>query len=198
MRRPRDQRGFSFAEVLVTMVFALWLALMLQQFQRTISFSVQAQEQRGQAQELARIGIDLMARELRLAGYSGAGTPLLPLRIAGPTTIEVQADLNGNGAVTDSNEVVNYSYDAAKQALMRSTSGGSPQPMVDHVPAGAFQLEYHDGAGTVLAGTLTAAARAQVREVVIRLGVEFPLRYPAPHSVVVSHTERVQLRNAGL
>ena len=141
---------------------------------------------------------DLMARELRVAGYGGNGVVLSALRAAAPDSVEVQADLNGDGDTTDANEIVGYRYDPTKQALMRSTGGGSPQPLVDHVPAGAFTLRYRDGAGVSLTGTLDAASRAQVREVEIQLGVEFPADPGQHRTVLVTHSERVELRNAGL
>ena len=198
MRRARDQRGFSLAEVLVSTVIALWLALILHEFHRAVSRSVWAQEQRSQAQQIARVAADLMARELRVAGYGGNGVALATLRVAAPDQVEVQADLNGDGDTADANEIVGYRYDPTKQALMRSTGGGSPQPLVDHVPSGAFSLLYRDEAGTPLTGTLDAAARAQVREVEIHLGVEFPADPTQQRTVLVTHIERVQLRNAGL
>lgn len=198
MTQGRDQRGFSLAEILVSMVVALWLTIMLHEFHRVVARSVLAQEQRSQAQQLARVTVELMARELRLGGYSDAGAPLPPLRTATPESIEAQADLNGDGDTDDANELVGYSYDATRQALMRSTSGGSPQPLVDHVPPGAFRLQYRDRAGVLLTGTLNAATLAQVRDLDISLGVEFTPDPTQPQTILVTHRARVQLRNGGL
>ena len=59
----RKQRGFSLPEVLVSMFFLSLFSVMLHQFNRAVLRSVRLQEARGEAQEVARIAIDVMTLE---------------------------------------------------------------------------------------------------------------------------------------
>jgi len=191
------QRGFSLPEVLVSMFFLSLFSVMLYQFNRAVLRSVRLQEMRGEAQEVARIAIDVMTRELRLSGYGGAGTPLPCLGVATPERVEVQADLNGDGDTGDANEIVTYAYDLEREALMRATGNAPPQPMVEHVPEGSFLLRYRDGSNVLLDGELDEATRARVRQIEISLQVVYPNPDPAQAApLLVSQHGTVELRNA--
>ena len=191
------RRGFSLPEVLVSTFFLTLFSVMLYQFNRAVLRSVRLQEVRGEAQEVARIAIDVMTRELRLSGYGGAGVPLPRLRAAGPERVEVQADLNGDGDTGDANEIVTYAYDLERETLMRATGTAPPQPMVEHVPEGNFLLRYRDDSNVLLEGELDEATRARVRQIEIGLRVVYPNPDPAPAApIVVTQHATVELRNA--
>ncbi len=193
----REPGGFSLAEVLVSTFFLSLFAAMLFQFNRAVLSSVRLQETCGEAQETARVAIDVMTRELRSSGYSGRGLPLVGLRIATSEHVELQADLNGDGDTDDANEVVGYAYDAERAALVRSTGNAPPQPMLDHVPDGGFLLHYRDGNNLQLPDDLDAAARARVHQVEISLRVVYPNPNPGQSApVIVRQHGVVQLRNA--
>jgi hypothetical protein len=182
---------------LISMFFLGLFAAMLFQFNRAVLSSVRLQETCGEAQETTRIVIDMMTRELRLSGYSGRGARLAGLRVATSERLELQADLNGDGDTDDANEVVGYSYDAERAALLRATGNAPPQPMLDHVPAGGFVLGYRDGNNVSLSGDLDAAARARVHQVEIGLHVVYPNPNPGQTTpVIVRQHGVVELRNA--
>ncbi len=188
--------GFSLPEVLVSTFFVGFFGLMLHEFHRTVLKSVRTQEEVAQAQLAARVAIEMMSHELRVSGYSGAGQPLVGLRVATPQRIDIQADLTGDGDTDDANEVVSYRYDSSREALMRATGGAAPQPMVERVPAGLFTLRYRDQAGGELTGDLDATARGRVRAIEITLGVVCITTDPAlPTARVIVETGRIQLRN---
>lgn len=178
------------------MFFAVLFAAMLHQFNRAVLRAVRVQEELGGTQQAARVVTEMMTHELRLAGYNGAGQMLARLRIANPQEIEFQADLNGDGDTDDSNEVIGYRYDKTREAVMRSTGGGAPQPLVDHVPADGFALRYRDNAGVELVGDLSRTQRDRVRLVEINLGVTYVNPDPAqPGSRVLAYTVVAELRN---
>jgi hypothetical protein len=188
--------GFSLPEVLVSVFFAVIFGAMLHEFNRAVFRSVQIQTLRTEAQETARIAVETMARELRAGGYSGSGTPLAPLRLASADAIEIISDLNGDGDTDDANEVIAYSYDETRQAIMRATGNAAPQPMVDHVPAGGFNLSYRDDQGELHPDAADASARARVREVEIKLSVQYydPIS-AGSMPVMVNQTASARLRN---
>ena len=194
--RRLDSRGVSLPEALVSTFFAVLFAAMMQQFNRSVLRAVRGQEELGGAQQAARVVTEIMTHELRLAGFSGAGQPLARLRVASPQVIEIQADLNGDGDIDDSNEIIGYRYDETREALMRSTGSAAPQPLIDHVPAEDFTLRYRDDAGVELTGDLSPAQRDRVRLVEINLGVTYVSPDPAqPGTRVLRHTVFAELRN---
>lgn len=102
-------------------------------------------------QQYARSAMDLVSRELKMAGYDPRrvnqdhlsendfiGVPV------DSTQLTIRADLNGNGVTTDSNESIVFSHDPEALSLRRSTGGGR-QPVAENIEA--FSLMYFDREG---------------------------------------------------
>jgi len=103
-----------------------------------------------------RAAMEMVTREIRMAGYNPAGTNFDGITYD-PTQVQIRADLNGNGDTADAHETIVYAYNPATQQLLRETDGSS-QPIADHIQAFAF--DYVDGAGT---STTTTAHIRQIR-----------------------------------
>lgn len=197
-RRQLAANGFSLPEVMVSSFFVVLFGLLLHEFHRGALRSVRTQEEISQAHDSARVVIEVMTHELRLAGYSAAGQSLTGLSVATPERIEIQCDLDGDGDTDDANEVIDYRYDGTREAVMRATGGGTPQPMLDRVPSGGFTLRYLDRDAIELPGDLDATARQRVRRVEISLAVTYVSPDPALSARVLRHTANVELRNRAL
>src|SRR6266446_8223224 len=91
-----------------------------------------------------RAAMEMVTREIRMAGYNPAGTNFDGITYD-PTHVQIRADLNGDGDTADAHETIVYAYNPATQQLMRETDGSS-QPIADHIQA--FTFDYVDGAGT--------------------------------------------------
>ena len=166
MRRSgQPQRGTSLVELLVSTLFLSILMAISYTFARAALMTVRVQEVKSEAQEATVMALDIMARELRMAGFSADGAALPPLRVAAPERVEVVSDLNGDGDTADSNERVAYSYDDTSHQLMRATGGASPQPFIRNVPPAGFHLSYFDAAGTEIPAGSTGMASTQLRRV---------------------------------
>lgn len=120
----RDERGFTFTELLVTMMimtavmFALYSIFDISI--RVFSFG----NDKVEAVENARLGLERMQREVRAAypqdklGDNDDGTLL---RTGSDCdTISFGLDVNGNRVVDDPAEVVTYERDVAARTLMRN------------------------------------------------------------------------------
>jgi type IV pilus assembly protein PilW len=117
-----------------------------------------AQEQVNEMQQNARGAIDLMAREIKLAGYDPIGTAIttsngIPYS---PTQLEILADLDGDGDTADVNERVFYRFDQANKRILRET-GGVTTTLADNISA--FGFSYRDSTGVE---TSTTAAIRQI------------------------------------
>lgn len=172
MKHRGAQDGFSLVELLVSITLLGLFTGAMHQLARGLLRAEHVLEVASEAQQSARIGIQLIVRELRGAGFAPAA-PLRPaLRAASRDGVGVASDLNGDGDTDDSNERVEYRFDAAKRALMRVLGGGSPQPMLMDVES--LDLTYLDANGVAvpLSGSAVAAADlARIRRVDVQLAV---------------------------
>lgn len=175
-----DARGFTLVELLVSLLISAMFAVGVQQFARSMLRGVRVLEAAAEAQEAARLGAQLIAGDLRDAGFSPAGGLGNGLRRAAIDAVAMARDLNGDGDSDDANEAVAYHWAADRGALMRAPGGAPPQPLLGDVPEGGLRLTYvgADGAPLAAGGELDAAQRARVRQVMVRLVVEVP--HPDP------------------
>jgi type IV pilus assembly protein PilW len=111
----------------------------------------------------ARVVVDLVSRELLMAGYDPRGmnrdsdfTNDFNGITYDPGRLSIKADLNGNGSISDANESIMFVYDAAAHVLRRNTGGGN-QPFGENIEA--FSVDYLDQAGSP---TLDSKAIRQV------------------------------------
>jgi type II secretory pathway pseudopilin PulG len=177
-----NQRGFSLVELLVSLTLTMAFAAVLQTFSRTILHGAGVLEVASETQEAARIGVQLVTRDLRGAGFHARGGSLEAIPFARADAVGISMDLNGDGDVSDSNEKIAYSFDAEKQALMRTLGDGSPQPMLNDLAPDGLYLSYFDASGNLLPVGETGLAdadRASVRRIDVTLRIESPNPDPA-------------------
>lgn len=202
MNRPRaldSQMGMTLAEVLVaTAAFALFAAT-AQRFMVTTLRGVRVLEVTSEAHEAARVGVQLMVRDLREAGFNPAGTSWSGITLAQRDAIRIARDLDGDGETDDSNERVSYSLHADPPTLMRGQGKAPAQPMLADLAAEGLEFIYFDDEGLAIplppAG-LSASQRAQIHRVDVRLLIE--MRHPDPSYEVPIRslqTASVHLRN---
>ncbi len=147
LRHARNQ-GFTLVELLVAIGLGMSVLAIL-----TTTFIAQArvynaQEQIKEMEQTARGVVDVITRELKMAGYkpnggSFAGVPY----DAGQ--LRIQADLDGNGVIPASGttfEDIRYTFDGANLRIMRQEGpGGSIESMANNVTAFNFSYVKADG-----------------------------------------------------
>ena len=144
-------KGFTLVEVL--------LALALSTLTLGAIYSLYVSQVRAQVvhenlldmQQQARAVLDLVSRELRMAGYDPRGVNRDGVSgndfygvTVDATQLIIKADLDGNGSPVDSNESIVFSHDASTLTLRRNTGGGR-QPFGDNIEA--FLVKYFDNEG---------------------------------------------------
>ena len=150
-----NQRGVTLPELLIALALGLLTigavyGVYLNQVKRQI-----VQEDVLAMQQTARAALDMMAREIRMAGYDPMGVnrdadPSNDFHGLSyhPTELRVRADLNGNGVLTgpkDRNESIVYLYDDSTSTLRRKVGKGGRQPVAEHIQA--FSFSYRDALG---------------------------------------------------
>jgi len=114
-----------------------------------------AQDHAVEMDQTARTIMTMISRELRMAGYN----PVQGVSFNGitydPVQLRIQADLNGNGVRTDTNEDITYSFDAANRRLLRT----APNSLIVFQNIQDFTFSYLNSSGNL---TTTSADIRQV------------------------------------
>src|SRR5690606_23871960 len=113
----RNCRGATLVELLISLLAFALFATGVQQFSRTMLRGVRVLEAAAEVEEAARLGSQLIAGDLRDAGFSPLGTLGTGVQVAAPDAVALRRDLNGDGDSDDPNEAVAYRYVAARRQL---------------------------------------------------------------------------------
>ena len=165
---PRSQTPSRQGFTLIEMVVALGLSLVTVSAVYSLYINeLKAQnvrEDRLEMQQQARVVIDVVSRELLMAGYDPRGVNNdvdLTNDFQGitydPNRLIIKADLNGNGLIVDPNESITFVYDPKTYTLRRNTGGGN-QPFGENIES--FLVEYLAQDGNP---TLNSASIQQVK-----------------------------------
>ena len=127
-----------------------------------------AQDRAVEMDQTARTIMTMISRDLRMAGYNPVRGISFNGIIYDPVQLRIRADLNGNGVLTDTNEDVTYSYDAANLRLLRT----APNNVIVFRNIQAFTFSYLDGNGSP---TTTSAG---IRQVLVSIKVRADYRDP--------------------
>lgn len=153
MIKIHRQSGLTIIELMIALAISgLLLAGMVMAFTAQ-SKSYNTQQEITTLQQNMWATLQLMSREIKMAGFNPngiAGTPATGpgsapgVAVASASTLEIDQDLNHNGAITDTaadpNEHIVYSYSAAG-GLTRSSNGGGAQQIMNNVTNMAFEYQ---------------------------------------------------------
>lgn len=149
----KQQIGFTLIELLISLAIGSLLLTGIYNFYITQSKIHAVREQVAEMHQNARIGMALMSREIRMAGYDLMGCNCAGIFTPTADTIRVKMDLNEDGDVDDPDEDITYSlYDSGGDGdldLGRKPGGGSNDPAAENVESLAFEYMLADGSTTV-------------------------------------------------
>jgi len=165
-------RGFTLVELLIAMAVGMIVLGATYSLFTIQSKQLGNQDVIAEMQQNARIAMDMVSREVRMAGYNPTGaTPKPGIITAGANSITFTTDItntagtgNPDGLTDGPNEYITYDLytSGVVQALGRkSTSSASRQPVVEYVDLLSFT--YLDANGTA------TATLANIREIQITI-----------------------------
>ncbi|MBC8418612.1 MAG: prepilin-type N-terminal cleavage/methylation domain-containing protein [Desulfobacterales bacterium] len=158
----KKERGFTLIELLIAMALALVLITSLSSAFISQRKIYAAQEQVSEMIQNARAAMDMISRELKMAGYdpTGSGSFSLPYN-SDTSTVDIYADIDGDGSITTSTgskDHITYSKATGEEIIRRNTNtGGGAQQLAENIQA--FTIAYYDSAGNA---TTTAADIRQI------------------------------------
>ncbi len=147
MIKANNQSGLTLIELMISMVIAgMLLGIMVLAFTAQ-SKTYNTQQEVSTLQEDMKAALQVMSRDVRMAGYnpagiSGASVP--SVTAATLTTFHATQDLDGSGVLSDfPEEDVLYSFitpaAGSTASLMRTTNGVAAQPVIDNLTHVGFQ-----------------------------------------------------------
>jgi type IV pilus assembly protein PilW len=147
----RKNSGFSLVELLVAMVLgiivlgATYSLFLVQQRIFTV------QEDYLELQQSLRAAVELMTREISMAGYNPTGNAAAGIVTAGTTSLVFTMDITNDsgtgppdGDTNDANENITYSLytaDGVTRLGRRSSAGAAFQPLADNITVLTFAYE---------------------------------------------------------
>ena len=183
--------GFTLVEVLMSLAILSVLFGTIYRTFDTFNRSYANENVKAGVQQKSRIGIDLMARDVRLAGLDPLGSAGAGFNPTNTNTSSVQftADLNYDGDLADPFEDMIYALNG--NLLQQTTDLGSgpvTATLLDNVTALTFT--YLDQADNLLPEPIAAD---QIRTVIISLTMQRPAGRDG--TVSRTYTSRVRCRN---
>lgn len=158
----KEEAGFTLVELMAAMVIAVVVMAGIYSAYYSQQKNATAQEQTAEMRQNLRAGLDLMAREIRMAGYDPTQSANAGITAAASNSITFTEDLNGDGDTGDADE--NITYSLSGMDLQRSG-----QVVAENIDA--LNFVYLDGSGNVTANLndiravqITMVARAGKRD----------------------------------
>lgn len=192
-RTHAGPRGFSLVELLIALVVGLVVLGAMYNVFTIQNKTFDNQEEIVAMQQSVRAGMDMMAREVGMAGYDPCGVNSdtdTSNNFFGVTVnnaqLQIKSDLNGNdplsnncqspylGIDTTSQENIIYAYDSANRRITRNIGAGA-QTFVENVELFTFAYLKRDG---VTPATASADVR-QIRITITGRTAKPDLNYPA-------------------
>ena len=191
------EEGFTMVELLISILVstivlgAISAAFVLQ------NKSYAKQEQVVDVQENARAALQLMTKELLMAGYDPSGNANAGILVADDDRVQFTMDLDQDEAVTGSGENITYALDTTENQVTRTSGGGSAQPIGESIQALSFK--YFDSDDLELT---SVPLNSSDREEVTRVSVELEPLFPQSLSFNIrgdgTYNDFVRLAHAGV
>jgi type IV pilus assembly protein PilW len=152
-------RGFTLVELLAAIFIAAILMAGLYSVFVSQQEAYSAQERIAEMNQNIRAAMDLMTREIRLAGYKKAGATFNGIATAQPSTVRILADLDQSGDTLGTNEDITYSYNAGTMQIWRNAVD---LPIAENITNLTFAYTLADGTTTGSPADMTTIRKVTV------------------------------------
>ena len=188
--RRLSHAGFSMIELMIVIgVLAILFTFIYKGFERLNRYYT-AENVKAGTQQSVRIGVEMMAKDIRLAGLDPLGTAGAGIVAASPTSLHFRADVNFDGDVAGPFEDMTYglNLDGTCATCLQQTNQAVTDTLLGDV--NALVLTYFDNTGAVIPTADLAARLADIRTV----GIALTVNRPTGREGIVSRTYTTQVR----
>ena len=155
-------RGVTLIELIIAMVIFSIVMAAIYGVYSSYSKTAAIQTASAWAQQNVRGGIELMIRDIRMAGLDASGTAGAGIETADPRKIRVTADRNGNGDI-DNTDFERVSYTLSRKDLRRILYEGTDSQNTATIIEDVRNLSFdYSGSGvTIFLAVEEPAGRAE-------------------------------------
>ena len=162
-RKPPNNGGVTLIELMIALALGMIGMASVATTFTTQTRAYSAQEQINQMEQNARGALDIMSREIKMAGYKPNGGSVTGVVSYTSTSLTIQADLNADGAISTSasdHEQIAYAYDSTNKKITRQVGGATAATLAENISAFAFT--YYQASGTTTATSATNIRRIKI------------------------------------
>jgi type IV pilus assembly protein PilW len=146
-------------ELLIAIATSLFILAGIYSVFQSQQVAFSSQEQINEMNQSIRAVMDLMTREVRLAGYKTSTSIFNGVATAQPSTIRLVADINQDGNILGDSEDVTYSYDVNTLRICRN---GINLPVAENITDLTFVYTLADGTTTSSPGDLASIRKVGI------------------------------------
>jgi type IV pilus assembly protein PilW len=161
-----ENRGFTLVELMVAVAISGIVAAVISSAYISQRRTSIAQEQVVEMQQNIRAGLDILERDIRMAGYDPTKNVPTPKNIISATinTVQISSDLNSDEDIIDTGENLTYSLYIASDGIQKlgrndNTGGLGNQAVAESIDALEFYYTLTNGTQT------TAPTAAQLNDI---------------------------------
>ena len=165
--RPRVDSGFTLIELMVSIAIGLVVLASVATTFTSQTRAYSAQEQINQMEQNLRGALDIMTREIKMAGYRPNGGTVTGVVSYTSTSLTIQADIDGNGTLLASgsgsdtaNEQIVYVYDSVNKKITRQVGSGTAATLAENISG--FTFTYYQSSGATLATSASNIRRIKI------------------------------------
>lgn len=138
----KNEPGFTLIELMIAVAIAGILMVSIYNLYISQSSTYTVQELVSEMQQNARVAMDIISRDIRMAGYDPTGGGGFTGLTIGGSQIQIRADLNGDGATSDSDEDITYALNTSDsnhpKITRKNTTAGTAQPFAEDIETLSF------------------------------------------------------------
>jgi prepilin-type N-terminal cleavage/methylation domain-containing protein len=128
----RGEEGFTLAEFLVAMALLTVLMAGMVKLFTLLDQSYTTQNVAAGVQQVVRTGIDIMTKNIRMAGFNPLKLPDVGIQTdISQSKIHFSYDLDADGSISNDNEDISYLYE--DQQVKRITGSGATEAFINNV-----------------------------------------------------------------
>jgi type IV pilus assembly protein PilW len=171
----RVNGGFTLIELMVAIAIGLVVLASVATTFTSQTRVYSAQEQINQMEQNLRGALDIMSREIKMAGYKPNGGTVTGVVSYSSTALTIQADIDGNGNTCNTGtissvvcstayEQIAYAYDSANRKITRQVADGAVTTLAENISAFSFAY-YQSQSG----GGAAATSASNIRQIKISM-----------------------------
>jgi len=165
--KSRVDRGFTLIELMVSIAIGMVVLASVATTFTSQTRAYSAQEQINQMEQNLRGALDIMTREIKMAGYKPNGGTVTGVVSYSSSSLTIQADIDGNGTLLASgtgsdtaNEQIAYVYDSVNKKITRQVGSGTAATLAENISA--FTFTYYQSSGATLATSASNIRRIKI------------------------------------